>query len=406
MVAMIMAVVLAAVGIGNVQVQQNHPWDGKVNISYTVTGDIGDIDAAAAAKGGRPQLVVQALDKETSTKYEAATLSGDKSLAEGTHDICWDMSGDRIAFKSTNVVFAVLCKVAPARYMVVDLSNPSAYPVTTLDDVPGGGWTDEYKTSKLVLRYIENGTFTMGDQVHVGTKYSNITISRGYYVGVFEVTQRQWELVKGTKPSYFNNATYYQTRPVEEVSYNMIRGNSKGAGWPGSSEVDDSSFLGVLRAKTGNNGFDLPTEAQWEFAARSGTTTDYGNGTCYSNSGQDANMAVVGRYWYNGGQNYSKSGDTSVGTAKVGSYAPNRWGLYDMHGNVWEWCLDWYGSLSSGATDPKGAGSGPYRVQRGGCWDRYADYCTSSFRNYYFPSDVGSGCGFRVCCSAGSFDSH
>lgn len=225
-----------------------------------------------------------------------------------------------------------------------------------------------------------------------------VTISKAFYMGVFEVTQRQWELVMGTKPSYFK--TSYEKRPVEQVSYTYIRGSSAGSGWPGSAEVDATSFLGRLRARTGGFAFDLPTEAQWEYACRAGTTTALNSGKNLTGYLQCSNMAEVGRYWYNGGQYYDEYGGISTGTAEVGSYKPNAWGLYDMHGNVGEWCLDWWtGDLGSGAaTDPVGGSSGSYRVQRGGGWHDYARYCRSANSNGGNPSYSN---GFRLACVPG-----
>ena len=113
-------------------------------------------------------------------------------------------------------------------------------------------------------------------------------------------------------------------------------------------------------------------------------------------------MDEVGRYRYNGGSGYSRTSTTANGTAKVGSYKPNAWGLYDMHGNVNEWCLDWWGANTSSMaaeTDPVGPDTGSYRVRRGGYWDSYADYCRSAFRyggNY--PSARSISNGFRVLC--------
>ena len=112
-------------------------------------------------------------------------------------------------------------------------------------------------------------------------------------------------------------------------------------------------------------------------------------------------MNVVGRYWYNGGSAFTQSGDTSVGSAKVGSYLPNAWGLYDMHGNVWEWCLDWYGTYPGTVSDPKGASSGTFRVSRGGSWYTYAYDCRSAFR-FNDPPDYGHfDVGFRVALPLG-----
>ncbi len=158
----------------------------------------------------------------------------------------------------------------------------------------------------------------------------------------------------------------------------MIRGSSVGAGWPTTSAVDSSSFLGKLRARTGIE-FDLPTEAQWEYACRAGTTTTYSYGSSY-----DGNYM-----WY--------SSNLSSKTHEVGTKLPNLWGLYDMHGNVWEWCLDWYNSsLTSKVTDPNGSSTGTYRVARGGSWNTVAASCTSSARNYDVSSSTSGICGFRL----------
>ena len=261
----------------------------------------------------------------------------------------------------------------PPPYCVIDLSavaNASSYPVTYLDAPPSGGWTDEYKTTKLVLKRIEAGSFIMGsDQTDESHR---VTLTKPFYCGVFEVTQKQWELVTGGNPSNFSG----DKRSVEQVSYNAIRGSSTGAQWPASNAVDSSSFLGKLRARTGLD-FDLPTEAQWEYACRAGTTTTYS----YGDSASGIYM------WY--------CDNSSDQTHEVGTKSPNPWGLYDMHGNVWEWCLDWYGTLSYG-TDPQGSSSGSNRVLRGGSWNNIASNCTSSNRFNYYPSYELDYYGFRL----------
>jgi formylglycine-generating enzyme required for sulfatase activity len=248
-----------------------------------------------------------------------------------------------------------------------------------LNEVPAGGWTDEHKTTKLVMRRIEPGTFVMND------KY-NVTLTKPFYMGVYEVTQKQYELVTGNNPSQLKG----DARPVEYVSWNMIRGSSDVYNWPSNRTVDAASFMGIIQQKTGL-GLDLPTEAQWEYACRAGTTSKYNNGGSTTND-----LNVLGRYLDN--RNDGKGGYSEHTT--VGSYLPNAWGLYDMHGNVFEWCLDWRGSLSNG-TDPEGPVSGSYRVVRGGRWNYDGYDCPSSYRFNNYPSNGSNGGGFRVACSAG-----
>jgi formylglycine-generating enzyme required for sulfatase activity len=161
--------------------------------------------------------------------------------------------------------------------------------------------------------------------------------------------------------------------------------------------------MGRLRSKTGLAGFDLPTEAQWEYACRAGTTGALNDGTVnITNSNSDARLDLLGRYQYNGGRingttDPAQGCTTANATAAVGTYAPNAWGLYDMHGNVWEWCLDWFADAAmEGGDDPDGADSGSNRVLRGGSWYNPAAACRSAFRNDIAPSNRGNDVGFRL----------
>ena len=381
--AMLVATATFAVAptVSNVKAQQRYPWNALVDIDYTLSGDTSGLGVSISVK-----------DVENNKDYQPTKFMEALPTSAGTHRVTWNPAADGVSIISTNILVTVsLLRVAdapvtPNLYYVIDLSaGPNAvnYPVTTLSAAPAGGvWPDEYKTTKLVLRKIEPGTFMMGGSV-------STTISQPFYIGVFEVTQKQYSLVMGFNPSFEAG----DMRPVDGMSYNAIRGSAAGAGWPTSALVDGTSFLGKLRAKTGLDTFDLPTEAQWEYACRAGTTSTYNNG-----GNTEENLKTLGRY--SGNQNDGRGGYSQHTT--VGSYAPNAWGLYDMHGNVYEWCLDWSGTLAGG-TDPKGATSGSTRVQRGGGWDSGASNCTSSCRYADYPSlsDYPDIRGFRLCCSAG-----
>ena len=360
--------------ISNVTAKQRYPWNGKVDITYTLTDDVTAGLSEPLPAWNMPRLFVTASNLVDGVTYVAATsaLSGDTGTVEGLHHVVWDLNAQGLEIKSDEVVFKVGYQYYD-QYCIIDLSGGAdvlSYPVSYLAEVPSGGFnTDEYKTTKLVLRLIEPGSFKMGGSY-------NVTLTKPFYCGIFEVTQRQWELVTGSNPSsssYGKGDSY----PVHFVSYNMIRGSSDGARWPSSSAVDGGSFLDKLRSRTSIE-FDLPTEAQWEYACRAGTTTVYS----YENSANESYM------WY--------SDNSSSMSHPVGTKQPNDWGLYDMHGNLWELCLDWYGSLSSDVTDPVGSSSGSNRVRRGGSWYNGAKYCTSSYRYNTYPSNMSSDIGFRL----------
>jgi formylglycine-generating enzyme required for sulfatase activity len=353
--------------IKNVKAKQRYPWNGKVDITYEVVGDL----LASMPEWYMPTFTLSASNRVDGTECAAdsSALSGDIDAAEGLHHVVWDLNAQGVTIKSDDVVFAVSYVVRPRPYCVIDLSagpNATSYPVSYLSDVPSGGFNaDEYKTTKLVLKRIESGSFNMG-----GTTLT--TLSDPFFCAIFEVTQKQYSLVMGSNPSCFSG----DKLPVENVSYDLIRGAYYGANWPSSNTVDDNSFMGKLRARTGLD-FDLPTDAQWEYACRAGATTTY-------SYGDTANGTYM---WYRD--------NSSLETHEVGTKSPNHWGLYDMHGNVWEWCLDWYASRISGGMDPKGSSSGTQRVFRGGSYDNSAPRCASSNREDAYPSYESKLFGFR-----------
>ena len=352
----------------SVSAQQRYPWNGLVDLHFTITGEEGtkyDTSFAATDMVGNTNIAMR-----TIRKADGSVAARIEHLSPGSYKWVWDAAADLPKDWKCDRVTVTACTPL---YMVIDLStgsSSSSYPVSYLDAVPSGGWNDTYKTTKLVLRKIEPGTFKMNGSY-------TVKLTKQYYMGVFEVTQKQWLLVMGNRPSGYTSSEW-ESHPVEKVDWGTIRGNASTYNWPNNKGVAPTSFMGKLRSRTGLD-FDLPTEAQWEYSCRAGTTTDYNNGT----SATAANMAIVGR-----------SHETGSGTAKVGSYKVNSWGLYDMHGNVGELCLNWMGTLSN-ATDPVGPSSGSSRVGRGGSFDSYYNKCTSSYR-YGMPTSDNNDDGFRV----------
>ena len=284
--------------------------------------------------------------------------------------------------------------------LVVDVSDgrsATKCPVTRLSCPPV--LNDEYKTTKILLRKIPAGSFTMGSPTNelgrdtIEGPQHTVTLSSNFYMGVFEITQGQYLNVMGANPSSYCQGAHGPKRPVDSVSWNMVRGGT----WPGGTP-GGGTFMDVLRAKTGLP-FDLPTEAQWEYACRAGTTNALNNDTNLISTGQDPNMDILGRYLYNGGDGWT---NREIGAhTTVGSYQVNNWGLYDMHGNVWEWCLDWYGDYGGDVTDPSGAATSFYRMFRGGGWCREACSCRSAVRGSYVPIHTYYDLGFRLSLPTG-----
>ena len=215
--------------------------------------------------------------------------------------------------------------------------------------------------------YVEGGTFTMGatseqKNPDYDEKPTHRVSLSSFYIGKYEVTQALWKAVMGSNPSRFEG----DNLPVENVSWN-----------------DCQTFLRKLNAMTGKN-FRLPTEAEWEFAARGGNRS---RGYQYSGSNVLSDVA-----WYD-----DNSGSK---THNVGTKAPNELGIYDMSGNVWEWCQDWKGSYSSSAqTNPTGPSSGSHRVFRGGSWFSNAGRCRVAYRNDGTPGFRGIHLGLRLALS-------
>jgi formylglycine-generating enzyme required for sulfatase activity len=236
----------------------------------------------------------------------------------------------------------------------------------------------------MEFKLIPAGTFRMGspdsDREAQGFEkpQHEVTISKPYYLGKFEVTQAQWEAVLGENP---------YTRDRSNPYYNLpgMRARITRPNHPATVSWNDAQeFIARLSQMEGHERYRLPTEAEWEYAARAGTETAYSFGN---------NKADLGRYaWH--GEDFA-----SGGTHPVGTKEPNPWGLYDVHGNAWEWVQDWFDPAyyaRSPAIDPKGPEQGAKRVVRGGSWHVTATSWRTAFRRDYEPDYRGISIGFRV----------
>lgn len=304
---------------------------------------------------------------------------------------------------------------APPDYRIVDLTTGEERYYVSADAVPGGISALEYKTEKLALRrmHASGREFRAGAPTREfgGSSYTTrevphlVSFTNDWYIGVYPFTQRQYEIIMtgnaadlNATPSKFKSAENADVRPVEGVSYTHLRGIADdGYAWPrNGGAVDPDRFFGRLRALTGVDTYDLPTDAQWEFSCRAGTATAFNTGLELTNDTVDVRLDAFA--WYNG----NSGGETHP----VGLLKANGWGLYDMHGNVWEWVRDWYStgdaySDGSSVIDPPGAPSHEksWRPLRGGANNSSAKVVRTAFRNYEGAGSVGSGIyGFRVMC--------
>ncbi len=371
------ALALDAVEVIGVKARQRYPWNGLVDIDFTLDSNATEpylMKVTAFDNVGKTNLTVRSVFTENvSVSNNPCTVSASASR------IVWDASADLPnGFKCTNVL--VTCEdmrnvKQDKLYCVIDISggtNVTSYSVSYLDAVPAGGWSDEYKTKKIVLRRIDAGSFMMGSpDSEVGRltneTYHKVTLSKAFYITIFEITESQYSLVSGgmtwtKKPQLVN---YRAIRGDELTTYSAGHGTTKtNFCWPDSEEVSSSSFAGLLRAKTGITSFDLPTEAQWEYASKGDCITALNNGS----SCTEKNVNIVGRNINN--YTDTKGGASLTTTTYVGLYVPNALGLYDMLGNAAEWCRDAYQKDlgTADVCDPKG---GPATI---GQYDRYWIY--------------------------------
>ncbi len=239
--------------------------------------------------------------------------------------------------------------------------------------------TPVFLTNSIGMKFvlIPAGSFLMGSpptelerEYHEGPRH-RVVISRAFYLQSTEVTQAQYRKIMGKNPSRFKGCDQC---PVERILYD-----------------DALEFIRRLNAREKTQKYRLPTEAEWEYACRAGTTTPFWFGATIATDQANYNGHVV----YGPG----RKGVWRKKTTPVGSFPPNGWGLYDMHGNVWEWCQDWWGEhyyAHSPTRDPQGPSSGEYRVLRGGDWNSVPEALRSAQRNPVPPDIPWGGNGFRV----------
>jgi formylglycine-generating enzyme required for sulfatase activity len=248
----------------------------------------------------------------------------------------------------------------------------------------------------MKLAPIPAGKFLMGSPADEAERDADelqheVTITKPFYLGTHEVTQDQWSKVMSKNPSFFHAKNGGgPDHPVEQLLWREAVAFCK-------------ELSALPEEKKAGRVYRLPTEVEWEYACRAGTTTPFHFGAALSSRQANFN----GNYPYGG----AEKGPFLGATAKVGSYPPNAWGLYDMHGNVWEWCQDWYDEkyyAGSPKEDPKGPVAGVlptgygafYLVARGGCWLDEGRGCRAAYRFRFMPSDRYRLVGFRVACDA------
>ena len=397
--AAIPLVASAATTIAIDSVTQRWPWNNKVDITYTISG------GQDLAGGNYQKIVFTTVINGTTYTMDGTTDVGASANA-GTHTVTWTLPE---GVRSTNCTMsaAVYASDAPSGddYMVIDLTKTSdnvTYEglLATQDASNGRYNTATYKTDKLVLRKVPaGGPYPTGDSAKYASANASKTwtTDRDYYIGVFPVTQYQYQKLYGSNPSERTGATtgtnVTEHRPVEKVSWFDLRSpyNDNSTDFAPTSSIpavasNSGTFFQRLNYITGNKfGFDLPTEVMFEIAERAGATTTY-----YWGNTMVTNYVVCTEN--NGGN-----------TVAVGSRLPNSWGLYDMAGNVWEWCLD-YSTASHNLVDiadpfaPLSTSAVWRRVRGGGSWRDASSgtYFHASYRYGMTASNRYNYLGFRV----------
>ena len=397
-----------AVTVTDVTASSRFPWKSVLDVDFT----IGD-----AAVADLFRVEVAAKYAEGTKKIFARTYITEPICGRGRNRISWDAGADYPDIKIQDLQIAVTVHPMNADasdvYMVIDLSSgpestryPVRYTFTPPPLVPTNDLiacvSDPCRTTQMWLKRLPGYEFPFhaSDSKPKGSFMADLS---SYYIGIFEVTQKQWAQVMGTWPSKFTNATYRVARPVENINYEDTIGHNK---YPVDKTVKPESFVGKMRARTGIEAFNLPTEAQWEGACRAGSTKTFNS---------EFSAADLRYKLSSSGLIFNE--DTSQGTAIVGTYKPNKWGLYNMYDNVMEMCLDAYADLSvlvelyetkygQGAPVPNPTGPDSTNATerkhatRGGCWyNSSTEYFLNWYRDFGNRDNTGtrhSGTGVRL----------
>lgn len=428
--------VVNAADIEQVIVRQQWPWSTDVKVEYKISQVTKPIDIIVTAYNGDEELKSETLAQSMRGDIYGVSRDGVGSIiidpvkAFGTQNVVLSNFNVKLSLKDS------VDGINEKLYKIIDLDSGKVTDVTRADfynnrgygtyetnySVFGsGGWNtslkdvlvwtgvtnDVYKTSKLVLRRIKvsDGAWTMGSNSDsTASPAHKVKLTEDYYIGVFEVTQEQMYRLTKSYGYAFTDVQGHERMPICQIRWDIQLGRP--FDWPATSreetEMSRYGFFGELRAKTGNKIlFDLPTEAEWEYACRAGTDTLY-----YTGRSDEHDRGLLA-YRMNDGR------DDAVGPSEVGKYLPNAFGLYDMYSNAHEWCLDCYGAYSSDASDgssqvdpagPVGSGDSPNRVARGGNWNTVygAKTLATTLRLNLKPGTYNeSNCaGCRVWCPA------
>ena len=446
------ALPLVAVELTAVSVRQLWPWSANVKVTYTISGVTEPVNVRMEAFNGARSLDCSRLYRSASGPRYAIAADGTYSFTfDPRHafgEIPQDLSDFRVRLTTEPAAAILIDKI----YRIVNLADGSSVDLSRAEIMNGGYGTYEtdfsyvgtttlsdvfiwtgitndvkYMTTHMAFRKIPvaNQEFALG-----GSTKHRAMVTKDFWMGVLEVTQSQLNrLVSHT--SSITNADYATTRPADTVGFHTVRGSTLGKKWADgvdlatARQVDPGSALGVLRTRTNDNRYDLPTQTQWEIACRAGTTSELYNGrdaNASSSATVSEDLGTLCRYKWNGGMadGYDREigttggvyysaetrggWDLSRGTLPVGSKLPNAYGLYDMLGNVSELVLDIEKAVYDAETLYVNPMGGPVpsgtlrRLHCGGSWDGYVSLCLSSSAGTQAPiSTPLPGQGVRFC---------